>query len=156
MPIKVTRTMAEEAAAILKCHPWVLGVELFGSVAREGSGNDLDLIIIADDDRGSDFISLMGHYLLMRPSDATADSMQYDMKNGVYADWRLRQMVTREVLGRDFGSLLTKAQAKISWATTDLFVFPRNWRDYLGALQSALPHGDPDFMQNIAKDAVAI
>ena len=153
---EITREMAGEAAAILKQHPRVHGVELFGSIAREGSGNDLDLIVITDDGRGRDFIASLERYLKALPDDETARIMGYDMKNGVYADWRLRRIAAWETLGRDFGAILREAETQIRGKIIDLFVFPRNWRDYLRALQEALPHEDPNFMRNIAADAVAI
>jgi predicted nucleotidyltransferase len=152
----VTREMAVAAAAILKRHRWVYGVELFGSVARDGSGKDLDLIIISDDSRGSDFIELMEEYLKARPDDDEIALMGYDMENGVYADWRLRKMVAMRVLGEGFVHNLIEAGSRISGATIDLFVFPRTWRDHLRVLQDALPHEDPNFMENIARDAVSI
>jgi len=148
MPNKVTRKMADEAAAILKGHRWIFGVELFGSVARDGSGKDLDLIIISDDSRGMDFIEMMQYHLMT----GNVTLMGY----GIYADGHLRETVAMRVLREDFDDRLAKARSQISGANIDLFIFPHNWRNHLRSLQNALPHSDPEFMENIARDAVSI
>lgn len=38
----------------------------------------------------------------------------------------------------------------------DIFLFPPDWRERLDELQEALPHTDPDFMRNIARDAIPL
>ena len=60
------------------------------------------------------------------------------------------------VLGSNFHELLVKVDQLINPAKLDIFVFPPNWRDKLDQLQEDLPNKDPNFMQNIARDAVKI
>lgn len=142
----ITRPMAEEVAAILKRHHSISGIELFGSIARDGQGNDLDLIIISDDG-GREFIELMGEGVT---------GLSNDMRFDIYHNFHLRVIVAIKVFGDDFFDLLLEAEERIYWARIDLFVFPQNWREHLNVLQDALPHKDPEFMRNIARDAIAI
>ena len=151
---RVNRQMADEVARIFKGHPWVYDVLLFGSVARGGVGEDLDLILISDDRRARDFIELLKGWLGLYPEvEFPAMTLLYGT---VYAESELRISAAAETLGENFHSLLQEARTKANWAKIDLFVFPRGWRDRLQVLQSALPHEDPDFMEKISREAVRI
>ncbi len=75
---------------------------------------------------------------------------------GAYHNKRLRLMAAEAALPCEFWPLYLEAKARAYPAELDIFVFPLEWREYLDVLQKALPHEDPNFMKNIAKDAVKI
>ena len=120
-------------------------VELYGSISREGVGNDLDLILIVDEEK-------------------------------MYQDFVAETKIFVEVVGVSHGSFcrLLAARRISPWldhvccstvfATIhpginellDVYLMPQNWRDRIDEIQSHLPHSDPCFVKNIAKDARVI
>jgi len=65
MPM-VTFNDAKDASAALVAELHPLSVMLFGSVAKEGAGNDLDLLIIVDDKEKIEKHTMMAHRALKR------------------------------------------------------------------------------------------
>lgn len=126
-------------AQLYLSNPHVERVELFGSFGR-GEGNsysDYDLIVVVDEyyaevwldavcDRGADF--------------GTDNELYYSRREQ-------RWLATVSLLDVVAGS---------HWHKLDVFVFPPNWRDdeELTRLQEEGRHHDPDFMRNIAHDAI--
>jgi len=153
----VNRAKAMQVANVLRCADGVRGVELFGSLARNGQGNDIDIIIIVDDHDAAEFLDFAGS--LMRDFEEGENGrarIGCGQRNGAYHHKILRREAAEGVLGGDFCRRLFRAEALARPADLDIFVFPRNWREQLDVLQSTLPHSDPEFMQNIAQDAVPI
>ena len=148
-----SKDQAVRVAQIFMHHPYIHGVELFGSVARDGLGHDLDLILITDKGRGSDFICLASDRFGRRDSLETEDLTLQRMECYNTPDERAK--IAKRVLGGNFGELLAEAK-RYTAAKLDIFVFPPDWRDHLRVLQEDLPHRDPNFMENIARDAVRI
>ena len=161
-PILVNRAQAEQVAQIFMRHRHIHGVELFGSVARDGQGHDLDLILVTDEVRGLDFLIEVAAKLRRRPSDTESLTLhRIDIYNN---PWE-RMWIAQDVLGHNFNELLIEAEELIRhigaggliWhVVLDIFVFPSTWRERLNQLQKDIPHSDPNFMQNIARDAVRI
>lgn len=141
----IDTAQAKEVARIFLRHPHVHQVEVFGSVARDGSGNDLDLILITDEDRALAFMEIAESEIKLWAQSLAQES--------VYNNPHLRQEVAVRVLGDGFAEFLTAAGRIVDVAHLDIFVFAPDWRDYLETLQEALPHHDPDFMWHIARDA---
>jgi predicted nucleotidyltransferase len=146
-----TRELAMQVAKILHEHPKVFEVYLFGSVAREGVGLDLDLFIISD--------SYTAGAFLQYAREALAE-FEYirDHFAGIYGvgSHVFRAAAATEAIGQGFGTTLYKAETLAGNCRIDLFVFPPNWRARLDYLQSSLPHKDPNFMHNISNDAFRV
>lgn len=127
-------------------------VEIFGSVARGEAkpGSDIDLIVVP-------------HYSHIAATWATLVGHQCD---GVsYASATPRNEVFRRIFDVDLDTppfayrweaargMLGLPDASLA-ARVDVFVFPPDWRNKLDELQLILSHTDPEFMQNIARDAL--
>jgi predicted nucleotidyltransferase len=102
---------------------------IYGSVARHGCGNDLDLIIVGTEEMWQEFRQKVLDKL---PS---------------YCGALIRHNAAYEVLGSAFGALEEEGIMLV-----DVYIFPPDWTKRLNELQSAFPHEDPHFMQNIATD----
>ncbi len=155
------RETAVAVAEIFRRDSLISEVLLFGSVARNGFGRDIDLILIADKGCGWDFMAhaeqLFQDFGEREKEDASAlQSPTYRRKQGMYQNKRLRLMAAEAALPNEFLPLYLEAKARAYPVELDIFVFPLEWREYLDVLQKALPHEDPNFMKNIAKDAVKI
>lgn len=115
----------------------VKNVEIFGSMAREGLGHDVDVILTVNDAVWENFKNEVNKALKIAPRRGAA----------------IRYHVARELLGEGpYSDLLYDLEYRMG-VPIDVFVFPENWRERLDELQSAFPHEDPQFMRNIAKDA---
>lgn len=132
---------AQQAAKILCGHPDINAVVVFGSVARDNEGGDLDLILLCDEEIAQEFFSLV---LLYQDRERYA---YHDMK-----DIR-RQAAVALLSGNELDSILRRMDNFVHPCDLDIFIFPPNWRERLDELQDALPHSDPYFMRNIARDA---
>ena len=152
-PILVNRAQAEQVAQIFMRHPHIHGVELFGRVARDGQGHDLDLILVTDVGRGFDFLREVDTKT-RRFFFLETESLRLQ-RIDTYNNPLFRMRAAQNILGDNFEELLVEAEEFIE-AVLDIFVFPPTWRDGLDQLQKDLPHRDPNFMKNIAHDAVKI
>lgn len=139
----VDRARAEEVARIFLRHHDIHKVEIFGSVAREGYGNDLDIILITDEVLQDQFVDRMQYELMRFNTDA-------------YNTPELRRTVASAVMGEYFNDILASATRIITPAELDIFIFGPDWRDFLAYLQFTLGNKDPRFMENIARDARVI
>lgn len=135
---KVTREKAVAIAKFLMRHKHVLDVLVFGSIAKNGIGNDVDLVIIADFKHAQKFLTIADIKLPPR----------------VYVNKRMREEIAIEVLGEHFEDFVAEAKDAVG-ADLDLFVFPPDWRERLDAIRHSL-HVKPAFMQNIVWDAVSL
>jgi|SRR3989344_8246065 len=162
----VDSAKAHNIAHIFRRHPHVQEVLLFGSVARCGLGNDLDLILITDETRANDFVQCLNRLIEEfenRMRRVAEHSAQRDPFAEVYHHKRLRLEAIEETLEaytddspNNFLSLYHSAQALVGHNALDLFLFPPDWRTKLEDMQKALPNRDPMFMQNVARDAIRI
>ncbi|OGZ06002.1 MAG: hypothetical protein A2942_04725 [Candidatus Lloydbacteria bacterium RIFCSPLOWO2_01_FULL_50_20] len=147
---KATRQDVERAAHKLLCCPGVEGVELFGSIARQGYGNDVDLILIVSDDLAQEFIFHV-HRLL------ETKRYRHDQGKGFYGARALRRVAAAATLGRKkFNNIYAHASKWTTPHLIEVFLFPADWRKQLHELQAIYPHRDPEFMKKIAKDAVVL
>lgn len=105
-------------------------VLVYGSVARHGCGNDLDIIILGTEEMWQEFKS--GVLQKMSPSWCGALT---------------RHDVVQEMFEEAFGALEDAGIMMV-----DVYIFPSDWTKRLDELQAAFPHEDPLFMQNIAAD----
>lgn len=133
---------AENVARILRRHPYVHDVLVFGSIARDGKGRDIDLAIVTEDALADDFVEMTENALLYR--------------EGVYGAAALRLRTASWALGPKFRGTLREVYREVGHCDLDVFVFPHDWRDRLDELQNAFPHEDPNFMANIARDACQV
>lgn len=115
----------------------VVRVMLYGSIARDEAGHDMDLLILVDDEKiYQDFLR------------------------------RIRGKIEEDIVGHELGPRLRLAAVLELWPNAqhfwppdtliDLFVMPQNWMDRLAQIQENLPHEDQQFMHNIAQDARVI
>jgi hypothetical protein len=119
----------------------VEGVELFGSLSRGEGGqySDYDLIVCVDGIRAAEWMNQV------------RDAVDGDLYDASVA--RLRQHFALKLIGlteRDVAKAVGIRRDRI-----DIFVFPTDWRARLHELQEFGDHIDPDFMWNIAEDAIA-
>ncbi len=143
--------MAEEAAGCLRCNSNIREVLLFGSIARDGQGNDLDIIIVAEPSCAENFIAAIDLTRLKLSS-------RLDQTYETYLLKKVRLQAAMLVLSNldEFMLALHDATELIGRQSIDIFVFPPDWRQRLTELQHRLPNRDPRFMKNIARDAVRI
>ena len=139
----VDRRVASRVAHIFLRHPLVKRVELFGSVAREGTGSDLDLTLIMETELYLEYFSLCLNELSQCFED-------------IYSAARVRLKVAAEIFGDSFALVLATAERLAPPQCLDIFVFPPDWRNQLDFLQNSFVHKDPNFMYNIAKDSIVL
>lgn len=143
---KEARLFANEIAEL----SGVSAIELYGSISREGTGNDIDLIIIVDDE------VLYQKFVACVKQQIESDNLP-DI-SGV----ALRRNAVEEIFGvPQFTNLIYQIHMpspghRHAHLFLDMFVMPVDWRDRLNELQGNLPHDDPQFMRNIANDAYPI
>lgn len=110
-------------------------IEIFGSMAREGCGHDLDIIIIGTEEEWQQFREKTLSYLEHMPAGPIA-----------------RGLSAWDVLGESFVTF----DMFFAPLPVDVFIFPQDWRKRLEELQEVFPHEDPDFMRNIEADALTL
>lgn len=133
---------ARRIGASFREHPLILGVEVYGSVARDGLGNDLDLILVVADDTARSFIDRM------RSTMATRQWGIFKRRFSV-----TQKQVAHALLGEPFGQIL--AAAARAGIHVDVILFPPDWRLRAAELDRQLGNR-PTFMQQVCRDAVQI
>src|SRR3989344_2273261 len=118
---QVTLEQAERVIEILKKHPCVLDVQIFGSVAATGYGNDLDLILVCAEQYEKSFHSQLEAATTI--NEHLEDLCPTIQEN---APAKLREQVIVQILGDDFGTLLKRAKNVIHPATLDLLITASN------------------------------
>lgn len=119
----------------------VRAVEVFGSVARSGEGNDLDLAVVVE---GAFYAS---YVIDLREQMGYGD---------YYADYKYeRRTAALEAL------YFTTAQRGWLESVTagielDLHLLPMGWKKQTDLVQRHLPHDDLNFVSKIAKEAVTL
>jgi predicted nucleotidyltransferase len=118
----------------------VQSIELFGSLARGEGGmdSDFDLIIAVDG-----FTSARWFY------DVRDELMQdpfYGEGTALVRRQRAFKALKIDESGLEDGTGVKPDKL-------DIFLLPPNWRERLSELQELGSHSDPNFMQNIARDA---
>lgn len=138
----MTRSMAERLAKAIGSHPAVETVELFGSVARVGKGDDIDLVVTAHGPPSRIFIESLALCHL----DAYADG------HDAYAHGEAKQkrfVLACRALPCLLGRIVSQSQG-IDLQRVDMFVFPVDWREKARDIQKRLRTWDPDFVPRIA------
>jgi len=129
----------------------VKDVLVVGSVAREGYGNDLDVVVVVDDTVYNEFLATM----------ACHGSFGFDEKSDYddyYVGYRLERVhAAIEAITStptEYGWLL--AAMERFGAELDIHPMPHGWMNKVDTVQTHLPHKDPNFVRNIAGDARAL
>lgn len=137
----VGRRDAQLVGMVFANLPQVEAVEVFGSVARNSRGNDLDMALTVD------AVTYASYALALR-----ALSEDEDYYFGLRSE-RLAVACQVLKLSGPIGDWLGLATAGIS---LDLHLFPQGWKQYADVVQTHFSHDDPAFVSNIAKDAVPL
>jgi len=138
---QVNKQDALRIASVFSNIEGVRAVEVFGSIARAGEGNDLDLAVVVE---GGFYTS---YVIDLR------ERMDY---GDYYADFKSeRRIAALKAL------FFTTAQCGWLESVTagivlDLHLLPVGWKEQTDMLQQHLWHDDPNFVKNIAKDAVTL
>lgn len=152
----VGRDRADRVAEVLLQNHDVHEVLLFGSLARNGRGRDIDLIVITDEWRSDQFMrTALTEMQEIEEHAARLPIIADRIRNGAYGHKQARQAAAIEAI-EGFEWELDVARSIAYPASIDIFVFPTDWRNRLEVLQLILPHHDPHFMQNIARDAMSL
>ena len=130
---------ANACAEVLLDLPGALSCYLFGSIARDGDGHDIDLIVTVDEQSWKHFCELV-----LEEHAGWIDTTPSDWYNEPAS---LRLELAHEVLRYPY-------QLNALRRPIDIFLFPEDWLSRLDELQAALPHHDPLFMTKIAADAL--
>ncbi len=130
---KATIVDAHLAALIMREIPQIQGIEVFGSLARSGKGNDIDLLLLTDDVLSIQFFN-----------ECEKDVITV---LGASSPKERRRRAAAKVLGPAFNKIL-KSLTSAKKADFDVFLAPPDWRD-------RTPSTHP-FWSQLNRDAVRI
>lgn len=118
----------------------VVGIELFGSLARGGGtrSSDFDMIVVVDG-----FTAALWHMRVLKVMAIQAPGQESIAS--------VRRRLALKVL--EVSSIELEKTTGIHPWKQDFFLFPPDWRQRLPELQMVGSHKDPEFMANIARDA---
>lgn len=118
-------------------------------------GHDLDIILIAKDSCVREFFKLVRMTIQIWALELGEDVNNSGFLRNTfdYHNTSMRLWAATDALFYDKKFDPIREVEEITGCTLDIFVFPADWREHLGYLQNALPHSDPEFMENIARDA---
>ncbi len=143
-----TESVAEKAAPLLTAMVnWkaVQEVAVFGSVAREGNGNDLDVVLVVGPKAYAAYISTVWSLLLQNGGD-----VYYNLQSERFeAATKALKLSSEEVAW--FGTL-----AYYFGRSIDIHLMPNYWRKDADAVQADLPHSDPEFVKHVVADAISV
>lgn len=141
MDIRDTRKVLELLANV----QGVKALEVIGSLAREGKGNDLDLVVVVNVYVYITYIKLMWVAITAGLTDDNIDA---------YADYRVeRERAALDALKIEYEQLGELQSAIKELGSIDLFLMPEGWKKRIEEIQGHLPHDDRHFVENIARDA---
>lgn len=116
-------------------------VLVVGSVAREGQGKDLDVVLVVDTYTYITFLKAMWD--------------EYDRTGGYYSDYcherQQAALAAIQFAPAEYGWLLLAMRTLK--ARIDFHLMPVDWLQNMDAVQSHLPHDDSEFVHKIAGDA---
>jgi hypothetical protein len=139
---EVTKENALAVAQVFLNAPHVQGVDVIGSVARNKRGNDLDLVIVVDP------VTYTSYVLALREQYPYGDDFYSSFKED-----RLRAALLTLKFTTPFTGWLNLATKGFC---LDIHLMPQGWKGEAEAIQGHLSHDDPNFVSNIAKDAVSL
>lgn len=140
-----TRKDAEAVATRLLSLRGVVRIEVCGSIARVGKGNDIDLVVVVNDESVyRNFVMETMHTIWHADAYHCGPSYRKEAVKNTFGSDNYYTKVTCGI----FPLIRLDAEECL-----DLFVMPQDWKERLDELQNDLPHDDPLFMRNIAKDA---
>ena len=155
MPISpVTLRVARLIAAHFAQHALIDKVEIFGSVARDGRGCDLDVILITNEEVALEYANVLQQAIATFLADdfLSARGIFPREHRSAYA-CAPRVVAGEQVLGTDFTVLMRQADGIVSM---NMFVLWPGWQENLTQVQQLCPQDDPLFWDNVARDAYTI
>lgn len=165
----------EQIAGFLRTQSEVNDVYVFGSVARSGMGNDFDIIATVSDSVFQSWRTRLLRSLYLDGFDANRFDFRRENLGrcikprnfDAYFNSTLRLDKAEEVLAVSAQDRLALWELQyfrktigskgfpkdLLYMKVDLFLFPENWQERVDELQGTLPHKDPNFMQNLLREA---
>jgi hypothetical protein len=142
-------TAAETAAKYLFGDPIFTEIYLFGAVARGEDADIIDLIVAGPDDTYWNRFA--------------RELNRYDLAGDVRSIWQRHRAgvilldleYPRQLEDRVYQAVYTSTDPspRIGLPSLNLLPFPADWRDRSDELQKALRCKNPDFMNEVARDA---
>ncbi len=121
-------------------------IDVFGSIARDKVGQNIDLIFVVQDDRVfTRFVDLVARFQLDDPyRHATLRQHRFAAFQQI---WGNSNLTWRKCLTNRTEDLLEHV---------DVIVFPWSWRDRMKELKGRMNNTDPEFLENIKLDAIIL
>ena len=138
----MSRVMADVLARQLSTDTRIASVELFGSVATHGEGQDIDLVITADEPAPSRFMTLMSQL----------SSCAYWYGNEIKS--RRLQIVEQSLPG--LLKRVSSVRRDVDLTRIDMFLFPSDWKKRPQEIQRQLRTWDQNFVARVAASAVLL
>jgi len=143
----VTIKMMREVLITLIKQTKVVKLEVFGSVARCGRGNDLDLIVVVDP---IVYVSFVSHMLYNWFDNGGSLEGYYES----YREQRMYAMfATLGMSAEEIAELRIDISEIGGEHLIDFHVMPTGWHTRVDEIQAHLPHDDSEFVRKIALDA---
>ncbi len=120
-------------------------IEVFGSVARgeQTPRSDLDVIMVVNETEFKWWMRMVTEYLgHFGRAFSNAD---------FYVAAKYARLQAAAIVFATYPDVFSASSES---RTPDVFLFPANWRDRLDTLQKMGRHSDPNFMANVARDAL--
>lgn len=168
--MRVTRDDADEVAARLRsATPQIRSVLLFGSILRDGSGNDADFVLIVDDAIARQWWTEMGEELRVRMGTRWLPLRRLIKRFVPWIDHvsirgRKHRRIKRasELIGVDIERLVEEYKPGMA---IDIFLFPEEWRSgsipnipFLRTFADVIRDHDETrmFLERVARGAVEV
>ncbi|MBI3984092.1 nucleotidyltransferase domain-containing protein [Candidatus Microgenomates bacterium] len=127
---------------LLKTSQGIIRVELFGALSRGGGSLDSDF----------DLVVCVSRFTAWRWRRKVRKLLHTDLDLYRWQTASARRKAAFELLHIDLEAL--QKQSDVDPFAIDIFLFVKDWRRRLSKLQKQGHHKDPNFMQNIANDAI--
>jgi hypothetical protein len=145
------------AGRIKEGSPKVHGVELFGSVYKNGKGHDADLILIVDNELSKQFWSITNDInpkwppRLMFAREFVKNFLPYLDHAFIWKRKQTRQLRASGLIGLDLALLAEKYRAG---TIVDVWLMPRDWRSHIADITTN--SNMLVFLKNAARSSVKL
>lgn len=147
----VSFDVVRRVAKLFRQHPHVKSVEIFGPVARDGKGSQVDLLLVVPKWHASRFLAA-----LRRGVDRQELIMIAADKVPVFSMSHRRVLRTTyalRTLGAEFGRIMKLAQELLPQIPVSVLLVPEYWRNDLGLVTS---YFGTEFADRLLEEALEI